>query len=194
VRDYDAHFVETQAPYSHALRSMIRGRGSYLCGPLARFNLNFDRLLPEVQELAGSVGLAVPCKNPFRTLLIRMLEIVQALAEAIRIIEHYKTPVAPALLPASLRAGTGYAATEAPRGLLYHRYTIDAEGAILEAQIVPPTSQNQLAIEDDLRALAPELAALALPEATALAERAVRNHDPCISCATHFLTLDLEAT
>jgi coenzyme F420-reducing hydrogenase alpha subunit len=193
VHDYDAHFVEAQAPWSNALRSTIRGRGSYLCGPLARFNLSFDRLLPEVQELAHAVGLVVPCTNPFRSILVRMLEIVQALEEAIRIIEDYEVPSEPAVVPA-IRAGTGYGATEAPRGLLYHRYTIDDEGTIVEAQIVAPTSQNQLSIEGDLHAIAGELAAMPHAEATLLAERSVRNHDPCISCATHFLTLNIEAT
>ena len=92
------------------------------------------------------------------------------------------------------RAATGYGATEAPRGLLYHRYTLDADGAILDARIVPPTSQNQLSIEDDLRELAPQLASCAHAEATRLAEQAIRNHDPCISCSTHFLTLKVERT
>jgi sulfhydrogenase subunit alpha len=193
VRDYDAHFVEAQAPWSTALRSTIRGRGNYLCGPLARFNLSFDRLLPEVQELAHAVGLEVPCMNPFRSILVRLLEIVQAFEEAIRIIEAYEVPSEPAVVP-TVRAGTGYGATEAPRGLLYHRYTIDDAGTIVEAQIVAPTSQNQLSIESDLYAIAGELAAMPHAEATVLAERSVRNHDPCISCATHFLTLNIEAT
>ena len=158
----------------------IRGRGSYLCGPLARFNLSFDRLLPEVQELARSIGLAAPCRNPFRTLLVRMLEIVQAFEEAIGIIESYEVPSEPAVVP-TIRAGTGYGATEAPRGLLFHRYTIDDEGTIVAARIVAARPQNQLSIEGDLYAIAGELAALPHAEATALAERSVRNHDPCIS-------------
>jgi sulfhydrogenase subunit alpha len=191
VRDYDGHFEESQVPYSNALHSRVRGRGAYLCGPLARFNLNFDRLWPESQARARAAGLGVPCKNPFRALLVRLVEIFQAFSESIRIIEGYVRPAAP-FVDAPVRAATGYGGSEAPRGFLYHRYTIDESGTILDARIVPPTSQNQLSIEADLAALAPELAALPLGEATARAEQAVRNHDPCISCATHFLQLAIE--
>ncbi|WP_437285510.1 Ni/Fe hydrogenase subunit alpha [Sorangium sp. So ce406] len=209
VRAYDAHFVEEQVPWSTALRSRIRGlgrrapsgdpepqtsegKGSYLCGPLARFNLSFDRLLPEVQDAARAAGLAVPCRNPFRSLLVRLVEILQAFEASIRIIEAYAPPPAAFVAPPALRAGTGYGGSEAPRGFLYHRYALDAEGTILDAKIVPPTSQNQLSIEEDLCALSPSLASLPRREATARAEQAVRNHDPCISCATHFLTLRVE--
>ena len=191
VREYDGHFEEQPVAYTNALHSRIRGRGAYLCGPLARFNLCFEQLPSETQALARSAGLTVPCLNPFRMLLVRMVEVHHAFLEAIRLIESYVPPPAPFVM-APLRAATGSGATEAPRGLLYHRYTLDEAGLILDAKIVPPTSQNQLSIEDDLRALAPRLVALPHVKATHLAEQAVRNHDPCISCATHFLTLKLE--
>ena len=191
VHDYDAYFAEEQAPYSNALRSRIRGRGAYLCGPLARFNLNFDRLYPDVQALARSIGLTPPCRNPFRSILVRLVEIAQAFNEAIRIIESYERPRVP-YVDAPTRAATGYGGTEAPRGFLYHRYVIDDAGTIRGANIVPPTAQNQLSIEEDLAALAPLLAELPIADATHHAEQAVRNHDPCISCASHFLTISIE--
>jgi coenzyme F420-reducing hydrogenase alpha subunit len=191
VAEYDDHFVEEQVHYSTALHSRIIGRGAYLCGPLARFNLNFDRLHAEVRSLARDVGLVPPCTNPFKTLLVRLVEIAQAFEDAIRIVESYKLPDVP-FVDAPVRAGTGFGGTEAPRGFLYHRYVIDDRGTIVDAKIVPPTSQNQLSIEDDLRALAPQLAKLPLPQATRRAEQAIRNHDPCISCSTHFLTLKFE--
>ncbi|HEY8209464.1 MAG TPA: Ni/Fe hydrogenase subunit alpha [Myxococcaceae bacterium] len=191
VRDYDAHFVEEQVSHSNALRSRIRGGGAYLCGPLARFNLNADRLSPEIQRLAAGAGLTAPCRNPFKSILVRLVEMAHAFEEAIRIIEGYVPPDRP-FLEAAPRAATGFGATEAPRGLLYHRYSIDEQGAILDAKIVPPTSQNQLAIEEDLFQLAGQLVRLPLGEATHRAEQAVRNHDPCISCATHFLKLQVE--
>jgi len=193
VGDYDAHFVEEQAAHTTALRSRLRGRDAYLCGPLARFNLNFDRLSPDIQRLAASVGLTPPCTNPFKSILVRVVEMVHAFEEAIRVIEHYAPPPAPAV-EASPRAATGFGATEAPRGLLYHRYALDDAGTIVDANIIPPTSQNQLSIEQDLFAMASELARLPLGEATHRAEQAIRNHDPCISCATHFLTLAVERT
>jgi coenzyme F420-reducing hydrogenase alpha subunit len=191
LSEYDSHFAEEQVPYSNALRSRIVGRGAYLCGPLSRFNLNFDRLFPEVQRLADRVGLGVPCRNPFKAILVRMIEVAQSFEEAIRIIEAYAPPAAP-MVESTPRRATGYGGTEAPRGFLYHRYTIDEAGTITDAKIVPPTSQNQLAIEEDLFALAPALARLPLAAATRRAEHAVRNHDPCISCATHFLKLRFE--
>jgi coenzyme F420-reducing hydrogenase alpha subunit len=191
ARDYDAHFLEEQSSHSNALHSRIKGRGAYLCGPLARFNLNFDHLFPDVQELAVSLGLSTPVVNPFKSILIRLLEMTQAFEEAIRVIENYEQPSAP-FVEASPRAATGFGATEAPRGLLYHRYSVDEEGTILDAKIVPPTSQNQLSMEADFYDLAPELARLPHREATHRAEQAIRNHDPCLSCATHFLTLKLE--
>jgi len=193
VTEYDAHFVEEQVSYSNALRSRIVGRGAYLCGPLARFNLNFDRLSPAIQQLAEGLGIAPPCTNPFKAILVRLVEITHAFEEAIRVIEAYEPPPAP-YVDVPPRAATGFGATEAPRGLLYHRYSFDGGGTITDAKIVPPTSQNQLSIEDDLRALAPELIRIPHADATRLAEQAIRNHDPCISCATHALQLRVERT
>jgi coenzyme F420-reducing hydrogenase alpha subunit len=140
---------------------------------------------------AARAGIVPPCRNPFRMLLVRLVETAQSIEEAIRVIQAYEPPAAP-YVEGPLRAGTGHGCTEAPRGFLYHRYTIDETGTILDAKLVPPTAQNQLAIEQDLTELAPMLSELPLPEATHRAEQAVRNHDPCISCATHFLRLRIE--
>jgi sulfhydrogenase subunit alpha len=193
LSDYDAHFVEEQVPHSNALHARIRARGAYLCGPLARFNLNFDRLSPDVQRLAMSVGLTPPCRNPFKNILVRLVEMTHAFEDAIRVIESYAPPPSH-FVEATPRAATGFGGTEAPRGFLYHRYTLDEGGTIVDAKIVPPTSQNQLSMEGDIFEMAAELARLPNREATHRAEQAIRNHDPCISCATHFLTLQVERT
>jgi sulfhydrogenase subunit alpha len=191
VHEYEQHFEERQVPHSTALHSVRREGGAYVCGPLARFNLSFDRLRPRAQAAARSVGLSVPCRNPYRSLLVRGVEVVQALDDALAIITNYAEPEQSAL-PAPPRAGSGQGCSEAPRGLLYHRYTLAADGSITDARIVPPTSQNQLSIEQDLFELATLLAELPHREATARAEHAVRNYDPCISCSTHFLRLEIE--
>jgi coenzyme F420-reducing hydrogenase alpha subunit len=191
AREFDAQCVEKQVAHSTALHAALRDRGAYLCGPLARFNLNFDRLSAAAREAALSVGLAVPCRNPYQSILVRLVEIVQALDEAKRIIESYAPPDRPHI-EVRARAGTGYGATEAPRGLLFHRYTLDESGLVADARIVPPTSQNQTTIEEDLFSMAGALAELPLPEATWRAEQAVRNYDPCISCSTHFLDCRFE--
>lgn len=191
VQDYNTHFVETHVAHSTALHSVLRARGAYLVGPLARYNLNFDRLSPLAQEAARTAGLSPVCTNPFQSIIVRSVEVLYACDEALRLIEAYEMPDQPAV-SIEPRAATGHACTEAPRGILYHRYQVDEQGLIREAQIVPPTSQNQKTIEDDLRAFVPPHLALSKAALTWQCEQAVRNYDPCISCSTHFLTLHLE--
>ena len=142
-------------------------------------------------EAAREAGVEPPCRDAFRSIVVRGVELVYACDEALRLIDVYEEPDRPAV-PVEPVAGVGYGATEAPRGLLYHRYRIDGEGTILDAKIVPPTSQNQLAIEEDLRGVVGRYAELADDELQALCEQTIRNYDPCISCATHFLTLEIE--
>jgi coenzyme F420-reducing hydrogenase alpha subunit len=191
ISQYDTHFVEQHVKHSTALHSVIRERGAYFVGPMARYNLNFDKLPPLVQQAAREAGLGETVNNPFKSIIVRSLETLYAVDEALRIIEAYEMPAQPYVetLP---RPGTGYGCTEAPRGILYHRYSIDHDGAIIDAQIVPPTSQNQKTIEDDLWRYV-EMA-LDLPEdqLTWQCEQAIRNYDPCISCSVHFLKLDID--
>jgi coenzyme F420-reducing hydrogenase alpha subunit len=191
VDEYEAHFVEEQVPHSNALHSVRRGRGGYQVGPLARYNLNHDRLPRLALEAAREAGLGSVCRNPFRSIVVRSVETVFACEEALRLVDAYEPfdPPAVASLP---RAGTGCACTEAPRGILYHRYALDDAGAIREARIVPPTAQNQKTIESDLWRLVPANLHLPEPELLRRCEQAVRNYDPCISCATHFLRLERE--
>jgi len=191
VAAYEDHFAEHHVKHSNALHSVIEDRGSYLVGPLARFNLNFDKLPSVAQEAALQVKLKPPVRNPFRSIMVRAVELVFACAEALRVIGEYEPPPAPRV-EAPQRAGTGQAITEAPRGILYHRYALDDQGLIVTAKIVPPTSQNQKRIEDDLREYAARLVAWPQDEATWKCEQAIRNYDPCISCATHFLKLEVE--
>ncbi len=189
--DYEAHFEERQVPHSTALHSTRKGGGAYFVGPLARFALNAERLAPVARDLAREVGLEVPCINPFRSIVVRAVEVLHAVDEALAIIAAYAPPEEPsvALEP---RAGTGFGCTEAPRGLLYHRYSLAADGRILEAKIVPPTSQNQAMIEADLRDFVDQHAALDDEALKWRCEQSIRNYDPCISCAAHFLRLEVE--
>ncbi len=191
VRDYDRFFVEDQVPYSHALHSTLKGRGPYLVGPLARYNLNFDRLSPLAREEALAAGLSKVCRNPFKSIIVRSVEMLQALDEALTIIEAYEMPDRPAV-PVTPRAGAGFGCTEAPRGILYHRYRLDDQGVILNAKIVPPTSQNQKTMESDLHQYVGQNLNLPQDRLTWQCEQLIRNYDPCISCATHFLRLEVE--
>jgi len=191
VQEYENHFSEEHVAYSNALHSVLKGRGSYFVGPLARYNLNFDRLSPLAQEAARDAGIGPICQNPFQSIIVRSVEVLYAFDEALRIIDGYAIPDRPAI-ELHPRAASGSACTEAPRGILYHRYKLNDDGLILDAKIVPPTSQNQKTIENDLRHYVEQSIELPEEQLTWQCEQAIRNYDPCISCATHFLKLHIE--
>ncbi len=187
------HVEEVHVAHSSALHARLDGgeRGPYVVGPLARYSLNSDRLSAPAAGAARAAGLGPTCRNPFRSIVVRAVEVVEALHEALRIIDGWT----PAELPAvevPPRAGSGCGATEAPRGLLFHRYRLDAAGLIEDARIIPPTSQNQPGIEADLRAMVASWADLDEHALKLRCEHAIRNYDPCISCATHFLDLTVD--
>jgi coenzyme F420-reducing hydrogenase alpha subunit len=190
AEDFERVIAEHQVLHSTALHARIIGRGHYLVGPLARLNLNLDRLPPLVAAVARDSG-SWPSSNTFTSIVARAIELLFAVDEAARLIDAYEPPAHPAA-PWAPRAGRGVAITEAPRGILYHAFEIDAGGRVSAARIVPPTSQNQAQIEAELRELAPSLLEHARPDATRLCETLIRNYDPCISCATHFLRLEVE--
>jgi coenzyme F420-reducing hydrogenase alpha subunit len=190
--EYEAHFEERQVQHSTALHAVrLPDCSPYHVGPLARVNLNQERLLPNARELAGDVGIAWPCFNPFQSIVARSLEVVHAYEEALDIIADYQ-PFSPARITYQPRTGEGMAATEAPRGLIYHRYKIDDDGRVTFAKIVPPTSQNQGQIEADLRAMLPDVLGDDDQAAALECEKLIRSYDPCISCSTHFLKLEVE--
>ncbi len=191
VHDYDYSFVEEHVSHSNALHSVLKERGAYFVGPLARYGLNFDRLSPLAQEAARAAGLGPVCRNPFQSIIVRSVETVYACDEALRIIGEYEMPEKP-FIELEPQAATGYACTEAPRGILYHRYRLDDHGMILDAKIVPPTSQNQRMIERDLDRFVRQHLHLPQDKLAWQCEQAIRNYDPCISCATHFLKLHIE--
>jgi coenzyme F420-reducing hydrogenase alpha subunit len=190
LNEFPDRVVEHQLDHSTARHARLDGR-RYLTGPLARYTVNSSVLSPVARRAAQEAGLGAVCRNPFRSILVRAVEIVYAIDEALRLIAAYEPP-APAHTEVAARPGIGHGATEAPRGLLYHRYELGADGLIRAADIVPPTAQNQDAIEDDLRQLVQRHIDLDDERLTALCERAIRNHDPCISCSAHFLTLRVE--
>ncbi len=184
-------FEEEHVKHSTSLQAVVKDRGEYLVGPLARYSLNFDKLPSMVQQAAKEAGIGAVCRNPFKSIIVRSIEMLFACEEALRIIEDYQMPDSP-YVEARPRAGIGHWGTEAPRGLLYHRYRIDDRGVISDARIIPPTSQNQRAIEDDLFRFVAENLHLSNDELTWKCEQVVRNYDPCISCSCHFLKLSLE--
>ena len=189
--DFLGSIEEYQSSHSTALNARRRARGRYLTGPLARFALNRSKLSSRAKASADLCGLTDGCRNPFKSLMVRLIEIEFALEEALRLVDGLQAPDAP-YVDFDMAAGVGVAATEAPRGLLIHQYAIDRDGLILLARIVPPTAQNQSCIEEDIRGIAQNWMDLPDPALTRLCEIGVRNHDPCISCATHALRVRIE--
>ncbi len=188
VDDFSDHVTEHQVERSTALHARLLERGHYLVGPLARFALNYDQLQPIAKVAAAAAGIDGSCRNPFQSIVVRAVEVLHSCDLAVELIDGYEPPDR-AAVPVEPSERTGHGATEAPRGLLHHRYRIDAAGLITDAVITPPTSQNQAAIEHDLWHLIEDNLDVDDEPLRALAEVAIRNFDPCISCATHFLDL-----
>lgn len=183
---YEENFIEEHVPHSTALHSRRAGGGSYLTGPMARFANNYELLPAEVKKAAEEFSIDRNCTNSYRSIQVRLLEIMFSLDDALSIIGEYDERNEPSV-DIRPRAATGFAATEAPRGILFHKFELDRNGDILAAKIVPPTSQNQKRIEDDLRQVIADCIDLPEQELTHRCEQTIRNFDPCISCATHFL-------
>ena len=192
VADYEATFAEHHVAHSTALQSLkTADQASYHVGPLARVNLNRDRLCETAQRVADEIQFETPCMNPFKAIIARGLELIHSFDEGLSILKDYK-PCRPSRIAYQYRKGEGCAATEAPRGLIYHRYQVDDDGKIVLAKIVPPTSQNQRQIELDLIDWLPHVLCGDDQQTADDCERLIRSYDPCISCSTHFLKLTIE--
>jgi coenzyme F420-reducing hydrogenase alpha subunit len=191
IGDYYDHIEESHVDRSNALHSHMKKRGAYFVGPMARYNLNFERLSPLAKEAAREGRLGKQVWNPFKSIVVRCVETVYAFDEALRILAHDPNPDKP-FVEVKPAAGTGHGCTEAPRGILYHRYRLDDEGIILSANICPPTAQNQPVIEQDLYEYVDRYKSLPDDELKWRLEQAIRNYDPCISCSVHFLNLTVE--
>lgn len=189
---YELHYAEQHVAHSTALQSRRLPDGrTYFVGPLARINLNRSQLSPAAQRVADEIGFHTPCYNPYQGIVARAIEVVHAFEESLNIIKCWR-PSGPARSTYELHACSGTSVTEAPRGLIYHRYEVSEDGRIQLAKIVPPTSQNQAQIEADLRELLPRILHHSDDQIALKCEQLVRNYDPCISCSTHFLKLRLE--
>ncbi len=192
AEQFTEHVEEFQSPYSTALWSHL-DQQPYLVGPLARLNLikhhgeGSHYLLDMLSRYPR-----FPSQTLFDSMLARGIEICFALHESIQILKRYCLPCSPSVAW-EVAPGTGYGWSEAPRGLLWHQYEVDEQGHIAFARIVPPTSQNQARIEQDLHE---SLLAFGLDQTDEAlqkhCEQVIRNYDPCISCATHFLTLNIK--
>lgn len=191
VSEFLHHADEEHVKHSNALHGYLKpDRAPYLVGPIARYNLNYDQLTDLARDSAVAAGLPRIVTNPFHSIVVRSVEVLQACQDALAIVESYEEPDA-ASVKVTPRAGVGHGCTEAPRGICYHRYELAEDGAIQSARIIPPTAQNQKMIEADLHKVVEANLALADEDLKWRCEQAIRNYDPCISCATHFLKLEV---
>ncbi len=191
IRDFLDHVDEEHVAHSNALRGRLNGSETYLVGPIARYNNNFEQLSDLSRQAAKEAGLGPVCNNPFQSIVVRAVEVLYACEEALRLAEAYEEPDA-SCIEITPRAGEGHGCTEAPRGICYHRYRLDTEGRILDARIIPPTSQNQKQIERDLWGVLAKNLNMPEDKLKWRCEQTIRNYDPCISCATHFLKFSVD--
>lgn len=191
VSEFEKNYVETHVRHSTALHSYTIEHVPYLVGPLARLNLNFDQLGTLARQVSDEIDIQLPIKNPYKSLIARAIELVEVSELAIRLAKAYQ-PSGPSRVQFTPKAGEGSGISEAPRGILYHRYVVGDNGLIRFAKITPPTAQNYARIEADLWALAPDVVELPQEEASLAFEHLIRSYDPCISCSTHFLKLHLD--
>lgn len=189
IETWQEHFEEKQLAHSTALYAYLHGK-PYLVGPLARLNLNQTHLPTATANCLAKTGIQFPSSNMFHSIIARAVEMHMVINQALDILENYHVPEHACTEHWAPKAGVTYGASEAPRGVLWHRYEVDETGLVSAAQIVPPTSQNQARIEQDI---AQSLMAYGLDhdneQLRLRAETVIRNYDPCISCATHFLKL-----
>lgn len=191
IQDFTDYFQEFQVPYSNALHCKLQNE-TYLVGPLARLNNNYDRLPSEMTRLLATLNTQFPSYNMCHSMLARSIEIYYCLLEAKRILDRYQYPNR-SKVEVTPKAGIGFGCTEAPRGMLWHSYEFDEKGLVKQARIVPPTSQNQARIEQDLKySLENYGLDKSESELRSFSEMLIRNYDPCISCSTHFLDLSVE--
>jgi sulfhydrogenase subunit alpha len=184
---YDATFVEKYVAHSTALHAVcVQDGSSFTVGPLARLNINRARLAPRARRLADAWQVSWPVLNPFMSIVARALELLHACEEALTLISQYKQSDS-RQQHIHVRESEGCAATEAPRGLLFHRYRVDCRGLIQYARIMPPTARNLRRIEDDLRLWITPIVHKSDSDIIAASEKLVRSYDPCLSCSTHMV-------
>jgi len=188
--EYPLYLIEKHVPHSNAKHATVKGRDSFLAGPLARVNINFDQLSERAKEAARKTGIKFPNFNPFVSIVARAVELVHAVDECIEIIDRLE--LRPEEIDYKIRGGEGYAVTEAPRGICCHGYVINDDGVIEKADVVAPTARNAYNIEKDLRELVPNMLEQSLDDATLRCEMLIRAYDPCLSCSVHRIKVNIK--
>ena len=190
VHEFESVVNEYVTPQSTAKWTRWH-RNSYMVGALARFNLNGHHLQPLAAATAKSLGLERGCCNPYMNNVAQVVESVHIVERSLEILDELLTAgIQAETARVEPRAGLGVGAVEAPRGILFHKYELDAKGNCLQANMCIPTNQNHANIQQDLEALLPKIIDKEPDEIRLLMEMLVRAYDPCISCSTHFLNVE----
>jgi len=189
---FNNHVKEFIVPYSTAKFSELSDN-SYMVGALARININYNVMDEKAKKLIKQSWLNTPSNNPFMNNVAQAIEIIEILNRAKEIIKQLKHDDYIGDECDYKKSGKGVGVTEAPRGLLYHQYEFK-EGKIRHANIIPPTSQNLFNMERDVKKFV-EDKGFNINEKDKIAlevEKLIRAYDPCVSCATHFLKLEVK--
>ncbi len=184
-QNYRSMIVENQVEHSNAKQSRVKDRDTFMVGPLSRVSINRDQLTSLGKNAIEAVGLDTGSTDPFMNIKARVVEIIHALDESIQIIDElpYELEEEP-LKPEVGVPCQGAALTEAPRGSLYHWYSFDKTGSVIDCDIVPPTAHNSAQVEKSLSRLS-RRAVREDGDLTRNCEMLVRAYDPCISCSVH---------
>lgn len=184
--DFGKHLEHTVLPYSQASAYQYKGR-PYMVGALARLNLAKENLHQKTKDSVPEILKKFPSTDIFHNNLAQAVEILHAIDHAVEILtaNQFK-PEPPIQKPP--REAVGIGVVEAPRGTLYHRVELSADGKIRQGEIVVPTGQNQVNIEADIKQLVEGMLADKSKEEMAFEiEKLIRAYDPCMSCGAHFL-------
>ena len=195
VKEYLAYANEYIVPQSTA-KWAKHTRESYMVGALARLNNNYKRLSPVALKIAETFNLLPICYNPFMNNIAQLVEVVNSVENSIRLINEleatglksqpdYNKP------EIKVKAGSGVGAVEVPRGILFHDYTYNDKGICTKANCIIPTNQNHGNIQSDMKAILPQIANKPKEQIELTLEMLVRAYDPCISCSTHVVKVNI---
>ncbi len=165
---------------------VVKDDHRYMVGALSRLNNNHKQLMPRAKRILKASGMKLPSLNPFHNNWAQAIELVHAIEHAVKLCGTLKIRQE-SLAKLKPRAGRGVAAIEVPRGTLWHDYTLDSDGTITRANIITPTAQNLLNMQEDIRAFVPGIARQKKGSIVLEVEKLIRSYDPCFSCSAHFL-------
>ncbi|MBS3136609.1 Ni/Fe hydrogenase subunit alpha [Candidatus Woesearchaeota archaeon] len=186
--EYRKFISEYHEPYTSA-NFVVRNKKRYFVGALARLNNNFGFLRENAKKMLKECPFTLPSTNPYHNNAAQAIELVHCIEHAIDICRnlHIKKEK---VVKMKLRSGKGIGCIEVPRGTLWHEYTLDSKGVITNANIITPTAQNLLNMQEDIREILPSMLNRKKEDIILEVEKLIRSYDPCFSCSAHFLEVE----